>query len=107
MGHILDFFSTINDGLIFCLGQVMKLCYFICRNYGLSIILFTLITKVILLPLAIIVQINSIKMVKLMPEQNALKIKYVDDKDKYTDAQLALYKKHKIYCLFVQFLFLC
>ncbi|MCR5616983.1 MAG: membrane protein insertase YidC [Clostridiales bacterium] len=95
MGNILDFFSTINDGLIFCLGQVMKLCYFICRNYGLSIILFTLITKVILLPLAIIVQINSIKMVKLMPEQNALKIKYVDDKDKYTDAQLALYKKHK------------
>ena len=30
-----------------------------------------------------------------MPEQNALKIKYIDDKDKFTDAQLALYKKHK------------
>lgn len=95
MGHILSFFSMINDGLIFGLGQIMRLCYFICNNYGLSIILFTLITKVILLPLAIIVQINSIKMVNLMPEQNALKIKYIDDKDKFTDAQLELYKKHK------------
>lgn len=95
MSYILNFFSMLNDGLIFCLGQVMKLCYAICNNYGLSIILFTLLTKIILLPLAILVQINSIKMVNLMPEQNALKIKYVDDKDKFTDAQLALYKKHK------------
>ena len=85
----------ISDGIIFALGQIMQFCYNILGSYGLSIILFTLITKVILIPLSLLVQKNSIKMVNLMPEQNALKIKYVDDKDKFTDEQIALYKRHK------------
>ncbi|MCQ2467164.1 MAG: membrane protein insertase YidC [Clostridia bacterium] len=85
----------ISDGIIFVLGQIMLFCYNLVGNYGLSIILFTLITKVFLIPLNLLVQKNSIKMVNLMPEQNALKIKYVDDKDKYTDEQIALYKRHK------------
>ena len=34
-------------------------------------------------------------MVKMMPEENALKIKYIDDKDKLADERLALYKKYK------------
>ena len=34
-------------------------------------------------------------MVRLMPEENALKIKYIDDKDKLADERLALYKRHK------------
>lgn len=85
----------ISDGIIYVLGQIMQFCYNLVGNYGLSIILFTLITKIILIPLNLLVQKNSIKMVNLMPEQNALKIKYVDDKDKYTDEQIALYKRHK------------
>ena len=86
--------SSITEPLISILGQIMKFCYFVVHNYGFSIILFTLITKVILFPLALLVQKNAIKMVNLMPEENALKIKYVDDKDKFTDEQLALYKRH-------------
>jgi YidC/Oxa1 family membrane protein insertase len=35
------------------LGAVMDVCYSICKNYGLAIILFTLISKIILLPLSI------------------------------------------------------
>lgn len=73
----------------------MSGCFKLVQNYGLSIILFTLITKILLFPVNILTQKNSIKMVNLMPEQNALKIKYIDDKDKYTDEQLALYKRHK------------
>ncbi len=87
--------SYIAEFLYSILGVLMKFCYAVCNNYGLSIILFTLLTKFILFPINLLVQRNSIKMVNLMPEENALKIKYIDDKDKFTDAQIALYKKNK------------
>lgn len=86
--------SQLIDYLINLLGYVMRFCYLLTNNYGLSIILFTLLTKFVLFPLSILTQKNSIRMVKLQPELDQLKIKYVDDKDKYTDEQLALYKKY-------------
>jgi len=76
------------------LGWIMRLCFQVTHSYGLSIILFTLATKVILFPVSMLTQHNSIKMIRMMPEINALKIKYVDDKDKLSEEQLALYKKH-------------
>ena len=76
------------------LGWFMSICYDLTKNYGLSIILFTLLTKVILFPISLLTQGNSIKMVRMKPEIAALKIKYVDDKDKFADEQLALYKKY-------------
>lgn len=77
------------------LGWVMGIIYNLIQNYGLSIIIFTLFTKIILFPLSLLTQKNSINMVRLMPEENALKIKYIDDKDKLADERLALYKKYK------------
>lgn len=87
--------SQIIDFLIGILGYVMKFCYFIVKDYGLSIILFTLLTKAVLFPLSIMTQKNSIRMVQLQPKLDELKIKYIDDKDKFTDEQIALYKKYK------------
>lgn len=83
------------DAIGSVLGWVMRLCFSLTKNYGLSIILFTLLTKVILFPVNMLTQKNSINMVKLMPEENALKIKYIDDKDTLTDKRLELYKKYK------------
>lgn len=86
--------SHVMQALYEVLGRVMQFCFQITHHYGLSIILFTLLTKVILFPLNLMLQKNSIRMVQLLPEQNALKTKYIDDKDKFTDEQLALYKKY-------------
>lgn len=83
------------DAIGTALGWLMKLCFGLTKNYGLSIIVFTLLTKVILFPVNMLTQKNSINMVKLMPEENALKIKYIDDKDTLTDKRLELYKKYK------------
>ena len=58
------------------LGYVMNLIYSICKNYGITILLFTIVTKVILFPINILVQKNSIKMVKMKPKIDELKIKY-------------------------------
>ncbi len=76
------------------LGWMMRLCFRLTGHYGLSIILFTLLTKVLLFPVNLWTQKNSIRMVQLMPEENALKIKYIDDKDKLADERLALYKRY-------------
>lgn len=87
--------SQIIDFLISILGYVMRFCYMLTHSYGFSIILFTLLTKFVLFPLNIVTQKNAIRMVQLQPKLDALKIKYIDDKDKYTDEQLALYKEYK------------
>lgn len=81
--------------LIGAFGIIMKTCYKFTGNYGISIIIFTFVTKFILLPVNLLTQKNSIKMVKIKPELDALRIKYIDDKDKFTDEQLALYKKSR------------
>ena len=77
------------------LGYLMWLCYKIFRDYGVAIIFFTLLTKVIMFPISLLVQKNSIKMVKMKPELDALKYQYVDDQDAFIDAQTALYKREK------------
>lgn len=77
------------------LGIIMRYCYSILGNYGIAIIVFTLFSKIVLLPLSIMVQKNSIKMVKMQPSINKIKINYFGDKDKIADEQSILYKKEK------------
>ncbi len=73
----------------------MAFCYKLFNNYGIAIILFTLISKIVFLPLSIWVQKNSIKMVKMQPMINKIKIKFFGDKDKISDETSELYKKEK------------
>ena len=77
------------------LGIIMRLCYQWTGNYGGSILLFTLISKVILLPLSIVVQKNSIKMIRMQPELNRITIEHYGDKDAITDGSMELYKREK------------
>lgn len=77
------------------LGWLMWGCYQIFHHYGAALILFTLLTKVIMFPISLLVQKNSIKMVRMKPQLDALRYQYVDDKDAFMDAQAALYKKER------------
>ena len=79
----------------YVLGPVMRFCYNIISNYGWAIILFTLFSKIVLLPVSIWVQKNSIKMVKMQPAVNRIKIDRFGDKDAIADEQSKLYKKEK------------
>lgn len=76
-------------------GWIMYFCYKLVHNYGLTIILFTLLTRIVLLPVSIMVQKNSIKMVKMYPEMNRIKAKNFGNKDMISEEQYALYKKNK------------
>lgn len=77
------------------LGYVMRLCYNLLQNYGLSIILFVLITKIILLPISIWVHKNGIKLVKMQPEINFQKVNHYGDRDLIAEEQSKLYKREK------------
>ncbi len=77
------------------LGYVMDICYSICKNYGLAIILFTLLSKIILLPLSIWVHYNGLKMVRMMPEVNWLHVNHYGDKEAIAEGQSKLYKREK------------
>lgn len=74
-------------------GWILKWCNELIGNFGWAIWLFTFITKIILLPVSILVQKNSIKMVKMYPEMNRFKAKYFGDKDMISEAQYELYKR--------------
>jgi len=65
-------------------------------SLGLAIILFTLIIKVILIPLSIPSLKMTTKQRDIQPELNALKEKYKDDKKKQAEMQMELFKKHGI-----------
>ncbi|MBO6260517.1 MAG: membrane protein insertase YidC [Lachnospiraceae bacterium] len=75
-------------------GWCMYLCYRMLPFYGPTIILFTLVTKVILLPISVLVQKNSIKMVQMYPELNRIKVRCFGNKDMISEEQYALYKKN-------------
>lgn len=71
----------------------MYFCFNLVRNYGATIILFTLISKIILLPISLMVQKNSIKMVKLQPEIDEIKKLYAGDKEKIGEEQYKLFER--------------
>lgn len=75
-------------------GHGMKFCYDLVGNYGLAILLFTILAKVILLPVSIMLHKNSIKMVKMQPELNYIKANNFGATDQIGEEQLKLYKKY-------------
>ncbi len=75
------------------LGWLMYFCYRVLPDYFISIIVFTFGTKIVLLPVSLWVQKNSIKMVKMQPEMNFIKAKYYGNSEKISEEQYELYKR--------------
>lgn len=75
------------------LGWLMYFSYNILHDYFWAILLFTFLTKIVLFPVSLMVQKNSIKMVKLQPEINFIKAKYYGNSEKISEEQYELYKK--------------
>lgn len=76
-------------------GILMKWCWQIVGNYGVAIILFTLATKLVLLPFSVWIHKNSINMIKIQPAVNFLKADHYGDMDTFADEQSKLFKKEK------------
>jgi YidC/Oxa1 family membrane protein insertase len=70
--------------------------YALVPSYGLAIVLLTLATRVLLLPLSIKQTRSMREMARIAPEVQKLRAKYKGDRQKMTEAQMALYKEHGV-----------
>lgn len=87
--------SGLIDGIVNGLVWLINGCYALCHNYWIAILIFTFLTKVILLPLSIWIQKNSIKTVKMEPELNHIKATYVGNQELISEEQYKLFKREK------------
>ena len=87
MSKVLSWIAT-------ALGVVIRPCYNLTGNYALAILLFVLISKVILLPLSVWVQNNSIKLVKMQPEVNWLNVHHFGDTEYIAEEHAKIYKRY-------------
>ena len=88
-----DLFNTI---ITRPLAWVFMQLYYIASNYGLAIILFTLLSKVVLLPLAMKGKRGMMDTMRIQPKLKELEVKYKDDKAKYQQEIAKLYQKENV-----------
>jgi len=65
-------------------------------NWGVSIILLTLLVKLVFFPLSAASYKSMARMKKLQPRMQTLKERFGDDKQKFQQAMMEVYKKEKI-----------
>ncbi|HTU03647.1 MAG TPA: membrane protein insertase YidC [Candidatus Sulfotelmatobacter sp.] len=75
---------------------VMHLFYAYIGNYGVAIILLTVITKVLFFPLTIKSMTSMRAMQSLQPQINALRSKFKSDPQRLQQETMALYRTHKV-----------
>ena len=77
------------------LGYVLNYLYNWVQNYGWAIIIFSVLLKLILLPLTIKQQKNIKKSAKISEETSKLQVKYKNDPEKLNREIMDLYKREK------------
>ena len=78
------------------LGYLLWLLYEIVKNYGVAIILFTVILKVAMFPFSIKQQKSMAASSKMAVKQKELQKKYGSDKQKYNEELQKLYEKEGV-----------
>lgn len=78
-------------------GQVLNFLYGIVgNNFGIAIILFTILIKLIILPITIMQQKNMKKTSKIQEQVKELQVKYKNNQEMLSKATMELYKKENI-----------
>ena len=88
--------NGIGDLIKIPFGYLLDWLYQFTSNYGLSLILFAIIIKLVLLPASIKSKKSSMKMSRLSPRVQALQEKYAGDQQKQNEAIQALYKEEGV-----------
>lgn len=77
-------------------GYLLALLYNIVNNYGIAIILFTVIIKLLLLPLSIKQQRTMKKSTELQDKMKVIQFKYKNDPEKMNQEIMNMYKTEKM-----------
>ena len=84
--------TPVSAPLFWLLTQIQRVVV----NWGLSIVLLTALVKLVFFPLSAASYKSMAKMKKLGPRMKTLKERYGDDKQKFQQAMMEMYKKDKI-----------
>ena len=76
-------------------GYLIDQCHALTGSFGGAIIVFTLLTRVILFPVSLASQKNSIILFRLQPQLEDIKARYSGDSRTMLKEQRSLYKKEK------------
>ena len=77
-------------------GYLLDWLYQFAGNYGVALILFSLIVKLVLLPMNAKSKKSMLKMSRIAPLAKALEAKYADDKAKYQQELMQMYKEEGV-----------
>jgi YidC/Oxa1 family membrane protein insertase len=75
---------------------ILEKIHLIFGNWGWSIIMLTILIKIVFFKLSEASYKSMAKMKKLTPRMNALKERYGDDKKKFSEALMKIYKEEKV-----------
>jgi len=75
---------------------VMQKFYSFAHNWGVAIVLLTLLVKALLYPLTVKSMMSMQEMKNLQPKVDAIKAKFGDDKEKMNQEVMKLYQEHKV-----------
>ncbi len=89
---MMQFFNIF--GSIF--GYVLWAAYYFVNNFGIAIIIFTLLFKVVLFPSSVKQQKSMAANAKIQAKQRALQEKYGNDKQRYNEELQKLYEKENV-----------
>ncbi len=91
-GALAKFFALFARGLLY----VMRWLEALVRNWGVAIILLTVLVRLVLFPLTFKSMQSMNEMRKLQPEIEKLKAKFGQDREKMNLAVMQLYQQHKV-----------
>lgn len=78
------------------LGWILRMCSVLTGNYGVALIIFTVLIKAVLMPLTVKQQRSMLKTQKIQPLLMELQQKYGNDKEKLNQETMKLYQKYQI-----------
>jgi YidC/Oxa1 family membrane protein insertase len=95
-----DLIKAVNFGMFDILAKpcvyIMNFIYKFIPNYGVAIIILTLLSKILLWPLGNKSYKSMAQMKKIQPLMAEIKEKYKDDKKKMNEEMMGLYKTYKV-----------
>ena len=77
-------------------GYILNFLYELVGNYGIAIILFSILVKLLMVPISIKQQRTMKKSQKLNEEMKNIQFKYKNDPEKMNQEVMALYKREKM-----------
>jgi len=76
--------------------KLLKLFYRIAPNYGLAIILLTIVVRLLTLPMSIKGQRSMMKMQRLQPQVERIRERHKDDQERLNKEMVDLYKRNHV-----------